>query len=130
MKLALSMVVVFGVVLMAGVSSAGFTYDDPVYINTSTMYAQGSMGSARAASNTVESIGCVVEAYPGYSVTVTCYARNSAGTSVSCTSFDPALANVATAIADSSEVTFTWNSSGYCTLLEVNTFSHYRPKTL
>jgi hypothetical protein len=127
MKRLLWMAVVTASLLTARVSSAGFKSDSQVYVSTASTIAIGAMGSARAAADATQYIGCINEGYSTGTQYILCFARNSAGAYGSCTSSDPRLISAAASITSSSFLEFAWNSAGTCTFLEVMDTSYFPP---
>ncbi len=104
----------------------------PVTISpsASTTWVSGTIGSARNSANTNETIGCALYAYSNVSApsSIQCYARNAAGTYISCTSTAPALVNAMSAITSDSYITFVVDTSGSCTHVYINNSSYFEPK--
>jgi hypothetical protein len=95
------------------------------------MTAMGSMGSARSSADSNQYIGCQVSTnnVSSGAVTVQCFARNAAGTYLSCVTTDPNYVNAAQAIDGDSYIRFNTESSGSnCTYLLVLDSSYYAPK--
>jgi len=113
----------------AGTALAGMKGSFTVSVNTSTMTATGSMGSARNSSDGQQYIGCQVSASSSSSsATVSCFASDSTGKYAGCTSSTPAFVQAAQAIAADSWISFTYNSSSICTSLKVAAASYFPPK--
>jgi hypothetical protein len=106
---------------------AGYRYPFEVQINTTSRTAKGSLGSARASADNNQAIGCRIGAGAGGIPVVYCFAVDAAGTTASCSTPDPAIATVATAINDSSLISFTWNAGGACLSLTVENYSTNPP---
>jgi hypothetical protein len=107
---------------------AGYRWGSPVIIDTTNRSAQGTMGTVRASSDSVQSIGCAVRASAGNpNATVNCYATDAAGNSVQCFASDPIFAQAASAMTDDSHLVFKWNGSGTCTYLSVENYSSNAP---
>ena len=71
-------------------------------------YANGSMGGARYSKDSTQSIGCAVFsiATPTFPPYVYCSARDSAGSSFVCGSYNPRLVEVVQGMTDSSYIYF------------------------
>ena len=111
-------------------ASAGFKVSSPssVWISDAYSYASGDLAGVRASTtNTVEYIGCYRQAFPGGNW-IGCQARNATGTSRSCYSNDPNMADAVAGISDDGYMFFMWDASGTCTYLEVDKFSYYGPR--
>jgi hypothetical protein len=106
-------------------ATAGFDGGQTVVIDDT---AQGSLNAARASSNSVEFIDCALEVLATGS-TVTCTARDSAGTTVTCSTSDPVHVKAVERINQSSLVLFTWDPAtpSVCTSVVVNNGSQYLP---
>jgi hypothetical protein len=117
------------IILGSRVSSAGYRDSvQNVVLSTTGMYAHGALGDTFISSNSVEYIGCALEIWSGGLPELVCYAQNSAQQYGSCFSTDPNFLLVAQKLAPDAYVSFQWNSSGYCTSLEVDENSTYSPK--
>ena len=117
------------VLLTSGTASAGLKYTAPVYVDAANRYANGGLGYARNTSNGVEYIGCSISQYSG-SASMFCSARNAAGSSVSCYSTDAAFIDAARTLGIDEYLSFSANTSGYCTNLYVEHYSYNQPKVL
>jgi hypothetical protein len=132
-------------ILLTGtlVAVAGEKVVNPVN-TTVTSYewtSGGDLGAVRAASNTIESIGCNTYTYSnsaygyynGYAydnrVTTLCWARDVNGWYRTCYSYSPGVATVASSLSGDSRLEFGWYSS-YCESVRVYNGSQYRPKSL
>ena len=113
------------VAAMAVQAKAGMKAAYPVSIGTNT--ASGSLGTARNSEDTVQYIGCTLRAI-GIDRIVSCGARDAEGQSLSCSTTNPLMADVAAAINGDSYVSFTRNESGSCVSLSVSNASHWEPK--
>jgi len=90
--------------------------------------ATGSLGDARASLDGNQYIGCIVQGVPGPGWFTNCLARDAAGNTLSCQSFDPTIAQAAQAVSSMSAITF--NVSGInCTSVLVGNSSYNRPMT-
>lgn len=118
-----------GVAMMAlcAVAGAGSKFTSEVYINQTSKYAQGSLGSARNSADTNQYIGCSTSNDYVY-----CSARNAAGLWVHCDTYSSGMAATAKSIDSSSHITFYWtggsSTSGACSSLNVAHNSGYAPK--
>lgn len=114
------------VVLLGTAALAGSKSTSEVYINQTSKYAQGSLGSARNSADTNQYIGCSVTNDYIY-----CAARNAAGTWVHCDAYSASMALTVRGIGSSGYVSFYWlgsSTSGTCNSLTVSHFSSYAPK--
>jgi hypothetical protein len=105
----------FLVIGAAGIAYAGYKTTYLVSVDAPNRTAYGSMGDARASSDSLQYIGC---SYAGYSTygSGTCNARNSAGQSVYCyTSDAPMLAAIAS--VNDGYLYFQWDANGKCTYI-------------
>jgi hypothetical protein len=119
--------------LLSTVALAGTKVTSEVTISSTTtgMTAMGSMGSARNSADATQYIGCQLSTNNVSSgvVTVQCFARNAAGTYLSCLTTDPNYVSAAQAIDGDSYIRFNTESSGStCTYLLVLDTSYYAPK--
>jgi hypothetical protein len=106
---------------------AGYRYPFEVQIDLVNRTAKGALGSARASADTKQAIGCRIGTASGTSPIVYCFANDAAGNLAECSSTDQAIATVATAIRDSSLVSFAWDSRGACLSLTVENYSSNPP---
>jgi len=119
--------------VMAGAKS---TNSNVIIVDDSSgHYASGSLGVVRSSGDTVQEIGCVVEATRGTSAGVAgllstyCYATAANGTFRSCSSSDPEVAAGALAVKGDSFLEFHWASpSDDCVRIIANNDSTFRPK--
>jgi hypothetical protein len=122
-------------------ADAGLVQSFPVVIDTVNRVAQGSLGSARNSSDSVQYIGCwnTLNGYednngsippgdPNYHLVVQqgggCYAVNSANQPVSCALVPGEMPPM----ASDSLIAFSWDANGNCTGLQVWTYSNTSPK--
>jgi len=110
-------------------ANVGLKYTAPVYVDNVNRYANGGIGYARNTSNAVEYIGCAISQNSG-SQSMSCSARNAAGTAVSCYSSDAAFVAAARTLGIDEYISFSANSSGTCTSLYVEHYSYNQPKVL
>jgi hypothetical protein len=119
--------------LLSTAALAGYKATSEVVVSSTTtgMTAMGSVGSARNSADSTQYIGCQVSTnnVSSGSVTVQCFARNAAGTYLSCVTTDPNYVSAAQAIDSDSYIRFsTESSSSNCTYLLVVDSSYYAPK--
>ena len=113
-------------VLFCTAALAGTKAISEVSINTTSKYAQGSLGSARNSADSNQYIGCSVTNDYVY-----CSARNAAGTWVHCDVYSSAMALTARGIGSSGHIQFSWlggSTSGDCNSLTLTHHSMYAPK--
>ena len=108
-------------------------FQQPVLVtNTAAArIAYGQVGDARASSDTVGYIGCGVRA-TATAKTLTCSARSATNVNALCSSTDPNLISVFSAVTSYSTIAFEWDTATptpNCTMLDVGNYSHYRPMT-
>ncbi|MCO7225003.1 hypothetical protein [Pleionea sp. CnH1-48] len=101
---------------------AGFT--NHYQINVSSTTAYGSMIGARNSSDSTQYIVC---SYVGFSSNPygICSARNSAGTSKSCTTTQAHHVEQIRGLSNESYLYFQWDSNGKCTYIYSSTGSMY-----
>jgi hypothetical protein len=116
--------IVAAVLGVVATSQAGQKLTQTVTVNTASRVAYGSLGSARASADTVQFIGCSA-LHTGATI---CTAKNSAGTSATCSTTDPAFRSAANSLNGDSRLEFGWNTSGACTYLQVENYSSWAPK--
>src|SRR5688500_7276790 len=130
MKKAIAVILGLGVAGGATHALAGMKSSFPVAI-TST-YFTGTIGDARASSDSLQVIYCNLTALQGPNVFGTCGARNAAGTQKIC-NVDaltyPTFATVLGSITPITNVTVHYDSSGMCTQINVHNGSQNRPST-
>lgn len=117
---------VLGFLLAGGAVMAGAKYSLPVEAGPS--YAWGSMGQARASANTIEYIGCM--SYASATVRFAfCSARDAAGDSASCRTYDDKFIRVAESAGSDSTLEFHVDTDGYtCRSITVMNDSRYQPR--
>jgi hypothetical protein len=111
---------------------AGFTAEYPTHVRIQsggTGFVMGSLGSARATSDSTAYISVNVIGVPG-ALTVRAVGRDGVGTTRSCSSTDPAIIQLALSINGDSWISFHWDADGNCTKMTVENASNLRPKTL
>jgi hypothetical protein len=102
---------------------AGYTNAIPVYVGTGVNgYGYGSVIGARYSSDSMQNIGCQV--YDGSPEQVICYAQNSAGSYVSCSTTDADKLALVNRISSISYIVF-YTSNGSCSYLSVDNSSIY-----
>jgi hypothetical protein len=116
------------VALLGTGALAGSKSNPTVVVDTVVREAFGSLGSARNSADAVQYIGCTVVSSAA-STSVSCTARNSAGTIGSCTSTNATLVDAARNLDGDAYIYFSWDAGGSCTLLSVAKSSVYTPKT-
>ena len=99
---------------------AGDKYVETVIVGAT--YFSGSMGSARASSDSVQYIGCFMVNGEGGN----CYARDAAGTTKMCYWTNPNFLRTVESINPASSIYVTF-SKGICTYINVGNFSFNRP---
>lgn len=114
--------------LAAPVAYAGLKTTFNLNINTVSRYAEGSMGSTRNTADNIQRIYCRSDADAVGSEVMRCFATNSAGVSVTCSSSSPVLIRSLQAAGDESYVAFTWDVNGVCQSFDVLKGSHLAPK--
>jgi len=114
--------------LLGKEATAGLKGSFPVHAGPTE--ASGSMGSARNSTNSVEYIECDVQNYPASGGIVYCSAKNASGTTAACVSTDDVLVAAARGLSSDAWLLFQINSSGDCTLIEVDISSDNAPKSL
>jgi hypothetical protein len=122
-----------GVLFAGGLAFAGLqdtNSEDTVTVNMTTHSANGIMSSTRLSPDGVQYIGCYVIVPTATSpAEVHCAAQDSAHNTVMCTGKTTAFLQAVAAMNSDSEIWFTADAKGNCTLLGVDTESDYSPKT-
>jgi hypothetical protein len=119
-----SVAITLSVVAASSVALAGLNASTgSVYVLANT-YASGPVAGARYSSDSAEYIGCEVSTAPGGTPWLWCFANNSSGTYLGCTSQDVALVATARAVNETSEIAFD-ASNGTCTYLWVTNASYF-----
>ena len=101
---------------------AGATSGENVVLTANS--ARGSLQDVRFSADATQFITCALAASAG-SPSVTCYARNSAGTQVSCYSYDATMVQAAHAIHPHTHLEFRWGANGLCTAIYTYNSSLY-----
>ena len=116
--------VALGLLFAMSSAWAGLTTNNAVYIAGSNPgSAYGNINAARFSSDSTQYIGCSVFPSSNLGVTQTsCYAKNSAGTYMTCNSTSPVIAQIAASIGSTSYLWFTV-TNGSCTYLNVDNWS-------
>ena len=100
------------------VATAGLNGEQTVSVWTDSgsglLAANGTFKSTRASANNVEYIGCSRYAYDTGSNSITCYARNSAGSYASCFASDDKMLRVAETLNSAGYLFFAVNADGSC----------------
>lgn len=114
-----------GFLLAAGLTHAGTKYYLPVSVGST--YAWGSIGDARASSEPLQFIGCMIQMSTANSAS--CSARDAAGDYLTCYTTDPDLIAAAAAVSSDSVVEF-YLASGTSTCRTINIInaSQYAPR--
>lgn len=112
--------------LVTASAQAGQKSTYPVGISGSSAY--GAIGDARSSANPVEHIGCNVFGWSGAtSGYAFCWAVDSMGHSLQCSSSNPYIVQAAAAVTSFSYINFQADKGGYCTQLDVQNHSQYAP---
>jgi hypothetical protein len=132
MKRTLAWVALVGAVTVGPAALAGTKQNRPVTVSIDTVNgggaAYGSMGSARASADTVEYIGCWVNATQT-TISMSCGAEDASGNMLLCLSSSPSMVQAVQAIASDSYLTFSTDLTSECLSLQVKTASFNLPKT-
>jgi hypothetical protein len=112
-----------GALLASTAALAGFRSGEQVYIYDIDRLAHGHLGYVHNTADNTQYIGC----YSNQSVG-SCYARDSAGLTRSCTTSDANHIATIRSLSSDSSLYFWWDSSGYCTNVHVNIGSSSSPK--
>jgi hypothetical protein len=127
MKKLLLLAGALGVLAWTGESlHAGTTVTVPVTVLATQAY--GVIGDARASADSTQYIGCEVYGDASGAADAECYARDSAGTTLYCTTSSPAILQAAASIGVDSYIQFGVTGTA-CSFLRVTKASLYRPKT-
>jgi hypothetical protein len=107
---------------------AGLKAEANVSIGAGSSTASGSMGTARNSADNVQFIRCTVQGFANANA-VFCAARNTAGTTFSCTANanSPSFAAAVSAIGVGSRL-FIAQSGGVCTQIDVTNSSEGKPE--
>ncbi len=120
--------VLFGIALMSSLSFAGLKLEDPVVVNLAIHEAFGSIGSARNSEDSVQYIGCSIEADLTHDPMAACFAMDVTGTTVLCTSSSPRIVAAVQGISSLSFLDFLWDSEGNCTYVFLVSVSSDPPR--
>jgi hypothetical protein len=124
--------VVLGILLLGAMgvpALAGLKTANPVLIDATARTAQGAIGTVRNTGDAVQYLGCEVTAFGDGGWITSCYARNAAGTTVSCVNLtEPQLRDSARALNGDSWLLFQWDDAGQCTQIFSRNDSRFRPK--
>jgi hypothetical protein len=117
-------VVILGLLFTAISAHAGARWG--LAVGVGTTWAWGSMGTARASSDSNQYIGCATYASSTLHY-ATCYARDAAGTYGTCRTYEDRLIRVAETAGSDSVLEFFWTGST-CTSIRVTNDSRYSPR--
>jgi hypothetical protein len=115
---------VAAVIGVVATSQAGQKLTQTVTVNTTSRFAYGSLGSARASADTNQTIGCSTF-HTGATI---CSARDAAGINGACSTTDPAYRSAANSLNGDSRIYFQWDTAGACTYLQIENYSSWAPK--
>jgi hypothetical protein len=90
---------------------AGYVYQPGVTIWSNN--ASGTVAGTRYSSDSIEQIGCELDAWPGTATQGYCFAKNSAGQWKTCISYDPNLVAAAGTVGPASYIQFAVASDNY-----------------
>lgn len=119
-----------GALALAALASSAFAgYRDatPVYVDGTSRYAYGYLGTARNSADTIQYIGCSISAGASGSY-ATCEARSPANVTRSCYTANAEMLGAVRMIQDDSFVFFTWDTAGNCTQVFTSNYSWGEPK--
>jgi hypothetical protein len=114
-----------GVLLVASAAHAGFSHPIKT-VTISGNAASGILRDVRFSANSVESIGCDLQAgADGNPIWAICMAKNAAGVQRSCQlpeidARDNAIATALAGLNAASHLAFSWNAAGVCTTVTVS----------
>jgi len=107
----------------ATLGAAGYRHTRTVGVYST--YAQGSLGAARASSDSLQYIGCQIHANEAWdSRSMTCMAMNSSGAFTYCQTDNPHLVDAMAYADGNSWIAFTFSTNANCLALRVDTFSY------
>lgn len=109
--------------VLANYSFAGTKVNAPVYLDTNTRVFTGAMGSVHHTSDNTQFIGCY-----STGTSISCQARNAAGTLVTCYSSNPAHMEAVKSIGDDSRLYVRYNTNGSCAAVYVYNYSYWRSR--
>jgi hypothetical protein len=122
-SIGVAVVATCGLLTSSGLAFAGTKATNPVYINNSSGYATGSIGSARESSDGYQYIGCSSYGTNGY-----CIAEDSAGNFAECAWSGATQQAAVESITPMSNLVLNWNTTtGGCTSIQVSNFSYWPP---
>jgi hypothetical protein len=117
-----------------GAAEAGERVTVPVYVNTTSRWAEGTVGAARNSADLWQYIGCHTAADASvHRVVTSCFAQNSAGVNASCTfkqvaGWPGSPFGGVPLMANNAYISFAWDAAGNCNDFYVEAFSRYEPK--
>jgi hypothetical protein len=121
-------VIIGGILLLGGsIAHAGFKQDQPVVLSANTF--SGQIGSARAATDSNEYIGCYIHSFVKQPAMAVCFATDASGAHKMCVSSDPAVVQAVTAMTSSSYISVYFDNDANCGEILVSTNSWLRPAT-
>ena len=94
-----------------------------VYIGSN--FASGAMNAVRYSSDWKQYIGCRGRGYSSGSFYISCGARDKNGKYGSCSTYDINLLESLKTLSPSSSITFEWNSSGKCQVIDIDNRSYF-----
>lgn len=116
------------VLTMSGIAAAGFRSAYQVQVNTDTRQAWGSLGTARASSDSNQYISCSVYGYSSSAGSARCEARTATNVRATCYSSNPSIIQAIAALDGDGYVLFNWDTSGSCTYVATSSGSLWAPK--
>ena len=120
---------VAAVVLCSGTAAwAGMKSGYAVVVDTVAKEVRGAIGTTRNSASSSEYMGCYAQVDNGVK-SMSCFARDAAGTYVACFSSDAELVTMARAVMPDSFVAWRYTGST-CTFLKVLNASYVDPKAL
>jgi hypothetical protein len=122
--------VLFAILAISGPSFAGRRLEEPVVVNLAGREAYGSIGSARNSADSVQFIGCSLEADSSTDAMVACFASDANGIDALCITSSPRIVAAVQAITAQPFIDFTWDSDGNCTFVFLDTASYNSPGAL
>jgi hypothetical protein len=135
-KLLIAVIAVGGLGLMGadGKVWAGARSDSNVYVNYTSRYAFGSLGTARNSTigNNYQYIGCNTESYANGFIYAECFAADASGNGITATRTDsnPYILNAIQNIKGDSYIEFDWDTNQQLTYIRVLDASYLAPKQL
>lgn len=113
---------------LTGSALAGQKASWPVSVSTASRIASGAMSSARNSADTSQRLECWSLAAAAGGSYASCYARDAAGLSASCYTFNADLMATVRALHGDDLVSFTYDTSGQCQSVQVVHSSIVEPK--